>query len=315
MRIFITGATGFAGSHLVDLLLSQNHHIFGLVHAGSGHLPLPKNDAIRAVEGDLLDQASLENALDVAKPDLVFHLAGQASPRISWMDPQNTFEINTIGVVNLLEALLAFGRPRTVIVTSADMYSDIRAEQLPISEQTFPSPKHPYGISKLAAGHLVNAYWKKYGLPVIEARPFNHIGPRQNLGFVVPDFASQLAAIQNGNNKSEIFVGNLDVLRDFTDVRDVVQAYLDLATKGTTGESYLVCSGQAISIQVLLDTLIRISGVDVTVKQKPEISRPSENMKLVGTYEKLFKDTGWSPKINLETSLSDALDDWLGRSV
>jgi GDP-4-dehydro-6-deoxy-D-mannose reductase len=315
MRIFVTGATGFAGSHLVDLLISQDHRVFGLVHSGTGHLPLPSYEAISEVAGDLLDQGSIKNALDIAKPELVFHLAGQASPRISWSEPQNTFDVNTLGVVNLLQAIEAYGRPQTVIVTSADMYSDVQPAQLPITEQTCPSPIHPYGISKLAAGQLVGAYWRQYNLPVIEARPFNHIGPRQNLGFVVPDFASQLGAISNGNGKSEIIVGNLDVFRDFTDVRDVVRAYFELAVRGIPGESYLICSGQAIAIRELLDTLIKLSGLNVKVRQNSAQSRPTEIINLLGSYEKINRDTGWLPEISLETSLSDALEDWLGRQA
>lgn len=311
MRIFVTGATGFAGSHLIDLLLGLNHQVFALVHADSGHYKLPNTEAVREVEGDLLDPKSILAAIELAKPDYVFHLAGQASPRISWTNPQGTFAVNTLGVVNLLEAVVAFGRPPTVIVTSAEMYGSIEPQELPITEKTCPNPSNPYGISKLAAARLVKAYWRHYKLPVIEARPFNHIGPRQNTGFVVPDFASQIAKIRKGNQKSEILVGNLDAYRDFTDVRDVVRAYKELAIKGKPGESYLICSGKAVSIRYILTELIQLSGITATIISHPDQRRPSEVKKLIGSYEKINRDIGWSPSISIEKSLADALEDWM----
>ena len=168
-------------------------------------------------------------------------------------------------------------------------------------------------MSKLAAALLAPIYWQRYGLPVVEARPFNHIGPRQTRGFVVPDFASQVAAVKLKQSEAEIRVGNLDAERDFTDVRDVVRAYHLLANRGQPGESYLVCSGTTVSIRLILDTLLELADCPVKIVPDPERMRPAENPTIVGSYQKLKRETGWEPTITLSQSLKDTLEDWLER--
>ena len=313
MQIMVTGATGFAGSHLVDQLLAEGHQVFGLVHPASGHLPTPNHERFSPIQGDLLDLESLKSAFKIAEPDQVYHLAGQASPGHSWLDPAGTIAVNTGGTVNLLEAAQAFGRPKVLIVTSAHIYGKVSPEQLPLSEATMPAPRDPYAVSKWAAALLAPVYWQRYGLPVIEARPFNHIGPRQAPGFVVPDFASQVAAVKLRQQKAEIRVGNLDVERDFTDVRDVTMAYRDLADRGQPGQSYIICSGRAVSIRHVLDLLVELSGCRVAISIDPEKIRPVESQRIIGSFRKLSKETGWKPAIDLRQSLQDTLDDWLER--
>jgi GDP-4-dehydro-6-deoxy-D-mannose reductase len=313
MRIFITGATGFAGSHLVDHLLAEGHQIFALVHPATSHQQLPAHPQVREIPGDLLNLASLKRAVAEAGPNVIYHLAGQASPAVSWKDPAFTLAVNAGGTANLLEAAVSFGRPRVVIVSSAEIYGRIHEDMLPLTEETIPDPRHPYGISKVAAGQLVPIYWERYQLPVFEARPFNHIGPRQTTGFVVPDFASQLAAIKLGQKKARISVGNLDAERDFTDVRDVVAAYIKLAESGRPGETYLICSGQAVTIRHMLDTLIELAQVEVQVNQDPARIRPSDTPCLYGSYAKIEEHTAWRPQISLRQSLADALRDWVER--
>ena len=224
MRIFITGATGFAGSHLVENLVAAGHDIFSLVHEETSHQLLRQNEQVRLIPGNLLDMDSLETAVARASPDQVYHLAGQAYPALSWQKPGLTLAVNSVGTANLLQAVVKYGRPRTLVVTSAEIYGEIKPETLPITEQTLPAPNHPYGVSKWAAGLLVPLFWERYELPVVEARPFNHIGPHQSLGFVVPDFASQLAGMRLGQRSNQMMVGNLEAMREFTDGRDVVRA-------------------------------------------------------------------------------------------
>jgi GDP-4-dehydro-6-deoxy-D-mannose reductase len=221
--------------------------------------------------------------------------------------------VNAGGTANLLEAAVAFGRPRVVVVTSAEMYGFVQAKDLPLSEAVIPRPRHPYGVSKMAASHLVRVYWQHYGLPVVEARPFNHIGPRQAPGFVVPDFASQLAAAKLGKQPAVLSVGNLDAERDFTDVRDVIRAYSYLAEKGRPGEAYLICSGRPVSIASLLQCLIELAGITVAVSYDPARMRPSDMPQLYGAYSKIEQDTGWRPEIPLRQSLADALAEWLAK--
>lgn len=307
MRIFITGATGFAGSYLVDNLLAEGHEIFALVRSAT----LPSHPRLHSMKGDLLDAAALQTAVSQAKPDLIYHLAGQAYPGLSWKKPILTFDVNINGTVNLLEAARLYGQPRVVVVTSAEIYGYVTMDDLPLTEKHHPEPRHPYGISKMAAGQLVNLYWRRYKLPAIEARPFNHIGPRQALGFVVPDFASQLAAIKLGQQPPKMKVGNLEAQRDFTDVRDVVTAYQALATQGKPGEAYLICSGQPIAIHYLLTTLSELIQRDVEIAYDPARMRPADIPCLFGSYDKIARHTGWKPSIHLRQTLADVLEEWI----
>lgn len=311
MRIFITGATGFAGSHLVSTLLAAGHDVFGLVHAATTVLDIPNHPRFYPVDGNILDLKQLTAQACEIKPDVIYHLAGQAFPGRSWENAAWTLAINSGGTANLLEAALAVGKPRVVVVTSAEIYGKTRPSQLPLTERTKPKPRHPYGVSKHAAGQLVSVFHQRYGLPVIEARPFNHIGPNQAQGFVVPDFASQVARIKLDIQKNVMRVGNLEAARDFTDVRDVVNAYIQLATAGKAGESYLICSGQAVKISTILNILLEISGLEVSVEQDPARMRPSDVPILYGSYEKIKKHTGWMPQIHLRQSLADVYNYWL----
>jgi GDP-4-dehydro-6-deoxy-D-mannose reductase len=313
MRIFITGGTGFAGSHLLDNLLAEGHHVTALVHGETSHQDLPQHPALQPLQGSLLDEDVLNEAVAAAQPDVIYHLAGQASPGRSWQAPALTMAINAGGTANLLQAAVAYGRPRVIVVTSAEIYGPVSAAMLPLTEETEARPRHPYGISKQAAGQFVDLYWQRYQLPVIEARPFNHVGPRQALGFVVPDFASQLAAIKLGMQEPLISVGNLDAQRDFTDVRDVARAYSDLAATGQPGLAYLICSGRPVSIRSLLETLSDLAQVDVEIAYDSARMRPSDTPVIYGSHERLSAHTGWQPQIELRQSLSDALGDWLGR--
>lgn len=313
MRIFITGATGFAGSHLVDRLLAEGHEIHALVHDATSHQQLPESERLRAVGGDLLQVGTLKRLVNEIRPDVIYHLAGQASPGLSWKDPALTLAVNAGGTANILEAAVAYGKPRVVVVSSAEIYGQITKDMLPLTEETIPDPRHPYGISKLAAGQLAALYWQRYELPVVEARPFNHVGPRQTTGFVVPDFASQLAAIRLGKQAARMSVGNLEAQRDFTDVRDVARAYMDLAGKGQPGETYFICSGRPVSIYDVLTMLSELAGVDVAIVFDAARMRPSDTPCLYGSYEKIEAHTGWRPEIPLRESLQDALDDWVER--
>lgn len=315
MRVFITGATGFAGSHLVDRLIAADHEIFALVHPATSHQALPSYDKLTEIAGDLLDPQQILSIVTEVKPDVIYHLAGQAYPGRSWNDPALTMAVNAGGTANILRAATEFGRPRVVVITSAEIYGPIAASDLPLTEQTPARPRHPYGVSKLAAGELARVYWERFALPVIEARPFNHIGPRQAPGFVVPDFAGQVAAIRLGRQEPIIRVGNLEPERDFTDVRDVAAAYEALAGKGHPGEAYLICSGHPVSVRKILDLLIEIGGVGAKVQVDDLRVNPTDTPCLYGSHAKLTAHTGWTPQIPLRQSLADALDDCANRLI
>ncbi len=311
MRVFVTGATGFAGSHLVNSLLADGADVWALHHAATSMQALP--DTVTAVDGDLLDLNGMKAAVCSAAPDVIYHLAGQAYPAQSWVNPALTIAINTGGTANLLEAAVAFGRPRIVVVTSAEIYGKVRSNQLPLTERSIPKPRHPYGVSKFAAAQLVQVYARRYNLPVVEARPFNHIGPQQALGFVAPDFASQIARAKLGQGPAKMLVGNLSAERDFTDVRDVIRAYRLLAEKGKSGQSYIICSGKPVSIATLLNTLIELSDIAIEIDYDPARMRPSDVPELFGSYAKLAKHTGWQPQIALRDTLDAVLQEWIDK--
>ncbi len=313
MRVLVTGATGFAGSHLVDDLLENGDEVYGLVYRADDPGEYPEHASFFKLEGDLLDEESLQEAMEAARPEVIYHLAGWALTAQSWDYPAKTISINTVGTANLLHAAVNNGKPRVVAVTSAEIYGVVKAEQLPIDEESEPDPHHPYGLSKWAAGRLIPMFWRRFGLPVIEARPFNHIGPGQGLGFVVPDFASQLAAIRLGQRDPQIAVGNLSAERDFTDVRDVVRAYQCLAERGRPGKTYIICSGQAVPIHYILSVLVEIAQVGLEIIYDSERMRPSDTPVLYGSYERIARDTGWRPQIHIRQSLVDAFEDWVGR--
>ena len=308
MRVFVTGGTGFAGSHLIEALLTAGNTVYALVHPASSHQPLP--DTVHPVTANIMDLPALRQIVQDCQPEVIYHLAGLSAPAQSWQNPALTLQVNSGGTANLLEAARSAGNPRVIIITSADIYGKINPTQLPITETTPPNPLHPYGISKLAASQFAPIYWQRYQLPVIEARPFNHIGPRQTLGFVVPDFASQIAGIKQHKQTNIMKVGNLDVNRDFTDVRDVVQAYIALAEGGAPGESYLICSGQAVSIHYLLNSLLEIAAIPVNIEYDPSRMRPADNPTVYGSSDKIYQKTGWQPCRHLRQSLTDVLAEW-----
>ena len=307
MRVFVTGATGFAGGHLVSQLLAAGHTVFGLIRPSEEGQAWP----FQPLTGDLLDAASLQTAVLAAQPDVIYHLAGQADVGASWRQPALTLALNAGGTANLLAAVVSAElRPRIITVTSAELYGPLPIEAMPINGWSQPNPVHPYAISKLAASQLAQMYRTRFELDVIEARPFNHIGPGQMLGFVVPDFASQIMAIQQGRKTPHMVVGNLAAERDFTDVRDVVRAYQLLAEHGRPGTPYLICSGHPVSIRHILDLLIELAGVEVEIATDPARMRPSDTPCLYGSYDKLRHDTGWQPQIPLRQSLADVLESY-----
>ncbi len=309
MRVLVTGAAGFAGTHLVRHLNQLGQTVYGLVLP---HEFDPEKEYIfEPVLGNLLDAESLEAAIKTSKADVIYHLAGQADVGLSWRKPAMTIMVNTVGTVNILEAALAGNVETIVAVTTAELYGPQPREKMPINARSRPNPWHPYAVSKLAAGSLLSIYQRRYtDMKIIEARPFNHIGPGQMTGFVVPDFASQMAQIRAELIPPKLLVGNLDAERDFTDVRDVVRAYALLAEKGVPGETYHICSGQPVAIATILNILAELAEVNLEIEYDPDRMRPSDTPVLYGSFHKLRKDTGWSPSIHLRQSLAEVLAEW-----
>jgi GDP-4-dehydro-6-deoxy-D-mannose reductase len=296
MRAFVTGGHGFVGPWLVRHLEDQ-----GDVVVAPG------------LDVDVTDGEALAEALAAARPDAVYHLAALASVAESWQHPARTFEVNATGTLHLLEAArLLETRPRVLLVCSAEVYGTVGPEDLPIDEETPLRPVTPYAASKVAAEFLGLQAYLGHNLPVIRVRAFNHVGPAQSGTFVVSDLARRIAEAER-NGARTLRVGNLAPRRDFTDVRDVVRAYRLLVERGTAGEVYNVCSGQAIAIEDLASRLLALAGVDLAIETDPELVRPVDVPVLLGDPTRIRDAVGWQPVIPLDDTLRDVLADWRER--
>jgi GDP-4-dehydro-6-deoxy-D-mannose reductase len=314
MKLLITGVGGFVGGHLVDLLRAEHPEVqvFG-VERLHGVAPAGLAAGVTIFEADLDDAAAVDRVVEAVKPDRVVHLAGQSSVQHSWMDPGGTLRTNVMGLVHLMDALLRRGlHSRVLVVGSADEYGPVDAAELPIREDRPLRPRSPYAVSKAAQGLLAQEYGSSR-LAVLVTRTFPHTGPRRGEAFAESSFARQIAEIEAGRRDPVLRVGNLDAVRDFSDVRDVVRAYWALLEQGVSGEAYNVCSGKGVRIGALLDQLAALAGIAVEVRVDPDRLRPSDIPALIGDPSKLRRTTAWEPRIGLERTLQDLLDDWRSR--
>ncbi len=312
MRVLITGAGGFVGNHLITHLreADPDADIHGTVRTTR---PLDTTGTTFHTL-DLRAPDAVEDLISTIQPDHIYHMAAQTFVPRSFEAPWETLETNIRSQVNLIQACLKHDlKPRILVVASAEIYGVVTPEDLPIVEDRPLAPSSPYGVSKVAQDVLGAQYFRSHELPIMRARPFNHFGPGQNERFVAPAFASQIARIEAGEQAPKIRVGDLSAKRDFTDVRDIVRAYGLIMEKGTPGEAYNVASGQARSIQELLDTLIRLAGVDITVEVDESRLRPVNIPELTGSIARLQAATGWAPERSFEDTLLDVLNDCRAR--
>lgn len=317
MNVLITGITGFAGSHLADYLL-EHHPDVEVWGTRRWRSPLENiehlGDRVRLVEAELRDFHSCLSVLDRVRPEIVFHLAAQSFVPTSWNSPADTLQSNIVGQTNLFEAIRRLGiDPVFQIACSSEEYGLVHREETPITEDNPLRPLSPYAVSKVGQDLLGYQYFQSYGLKAIRTRGFNHTGPRRGEVFVTSNFASQVARIEAGLSEPVIHVGNLDAIRDFTDVRDMVRGYWLAATKGRPGQVYNLASGNGITIRELLDRLIALADVEVEVRTDPERMRPSDVEILIGDASRMREDTGWEPEIPFDQTLRDTLDHWRAR--
>lgn len=309
MRSLVTGVSGFAGSHLADYLLTTtpDSEVWGCDFRGERQPYHPAE--LKILAADLRDPDAARTIIDQVRPDHIYHLAGRASVGDSWSHPWEVLETNLRSQVNLFEAVLGAGvQPRILVLGSAEEYGRISADELPVRETCPLEPDNPYGVSKVGQDLLGLQYYLSHHLPIIRLRPFNHIGPRQSLQFVAPAFASQVAAIEAGRQAPVMRVGNLEPRRDFTDVRDIVRAYVLALERGEPGEVYNLGSGGSHSIREVLDILVSFSKTPIKVETDLSRLRPVETLELVCDASKFRDCTGWEPRIPLEQSLRDLLD-------
>jgi GDP-4-dehydro-6-deoxy-D-mannose reductase len=253
----------------------------------------------------------MHRALEISRPDYIFHLAAQSFVPSSWSAPNDTIVTNVTGQANLFEAIRILKLdPVVQIACSSEQYGLVLPDEVPIRETNPLRPLSPYAVSKVAQDYLGYQYFQSYGLKVVRTRGFNHTGPRRGHVFVTSNFCSQVAAIELGLQEPVIRVGNLEAIRDFTDVRDMVRAYWLAVTKARPGEVYNIATGQGIRISEMLDRVIALAHVEVRVEVDPERLRPSDVEILIGDSSKFRADTGWEPRIPFEQTLQDLLAYW-----
>jgi GDP-4-dehydro-6-deoxy-D-mannose reductase len=306
--VLVTGASGFAGSHLVE-------------HLASAHdlVAWTRSEAPKEIAGlgrwqvvDLLDRERVRAAIADLRPTHIYHCAGVPHVAESWRDTSQPLAGNVLATQHLLDALHRARVPSRVLVPgSATVYAP---SSEPISETDAIAPASPYAISKLAQEQLALRAMQEDGLDVVVTRSFNHTGPRQTAEFVAPSMARQIALIERGQLEPVIKVGNLDARRDLTDVRDVVRAYVALMTSGTAGVVYNVASGVGHSIRSVLEALIARSRVSVRIEIDPARMRPSDVPAIVGNYSRLENTTGWKPEVSFDSMLDDLLAYWRGHT-
>lgn len=314
MKVLITGVAGFVAAHMIELLRDEepDAEIFGIARPRGTPAALP--DRVTVIEADLLDAAGTRAAVTMAQPDRVIHLAAQSSPQRSVADPEGTLRTNLVGALNLLEAVRACRTPpRVLLVGSSEEYGLASASEIPLREDAPLRPNSPYAVSKIAQGYLGLQYALVHGVPVVRTRTFHHTGPGRGEQFAESSFARQIAEIERGGRDAVLSVGNLDAIRDFADVRDVVRAYWMLIDRGESGEVYNVCTGRGQRIRDLLDILIKASNVRLDVRVDEKRLRTADIPVLVGDPEKLQRATGWEPRIPLERTLRDLLGYWRAR--
>ncbi len=307
MRLLVTGITGFVGRHLTAHLRAQGHEVFGTTRAVPRVPgPLPADHLLRC---DICEPAAAADVMGRVRPDGVFHLAAFTSVAASFNDPLSAYRTNLFGSLNVFSAV-AENVPscRVVWVGSSDAYGQVRDDELPVTERNLLQPLSPYGVSKAAADLAAFQWSQSRDLDVVRVRPFNHTGPGQQREFVCADFAAQISASRAGKCAARVEAGNLDVVRDFSDVRDVARAYLAVFARGRRGEAYNVCSGIGRTPRQILGQLIALSGIRVEVQTVPERQRAADVPVLVGSAAKLIAETGWSPAISFEQTLRDLLD-------
>lgn len=325
MRVLLTGAAGFAGSHLAEYLLNDapaqmdNVQMDNVQEPVEVHCIVHRHDRrihhlrhrMELHRGDLRNGLWVNDIVQTVRPDYVLHLAAWSDVGGSWQQPWTTYELNIQCQLHLLQALHRWMPDcRTLVVTSNEVYGLLDPDDLPVDEDTPFRPNNPYGVSKVAQDMMALQYWLSHQLPTIRARSFNHIGPGQADDFAASAFARQIAEIEVGQRPPVVTVGNLDPQRDFTDVRDVVRAYWLLATRGEAGQVYNVGSGVARSVRWLLETLLSLTPAQVEVKLDPNRLRPSDVPLSVCDNRRLVEATGWQPQVDLRQSLQDLLDGW-----
>jgi len=314
IRVLITGATGFVGGHLIRALEEEGPFAFEIL--GTTYPEAPPLSGSKLFFLDLRSEKEVTKLVGEIRPDWIFHLAAVSNVRHSWQMRNETIETNVLGTHNLLEAVRQTApAARVLFISSSDVYGFGASPTEALKEDAPLQIVSPYAYSKAAGEMLCGFYEKIENIDIVIARPFPHTGPGQTEDFVCSDWARQVARIERGDSVPTLKVGNLDVQRDFCDVRDVVKAYILLLRKGRWGESYNVCSGKAIALREILDFLVKGAAVSSPVSIEVDVAklRKTDVHSLIGSNRKISEETGWSPRISINQTLRNILAFWRQR--
>lgn len=298
--ILITGGFGFVGMHLIEKLKQDKlFQIFAI-----SRRPLDKNSDVNVIFGDLKDSSFVLKTVAEIKPDYIIHLAAESSVAYSWKEPNLSFQNNVNIYLNLLEAVRKLGfNSRILSIGSSEEYGMVDPNEIPIKETVRPQPVSPYAVARQAQSELSKVYVKGFGLDVVSTRSFNHFGKTQTARFVIPSFINKVLSQKYNENNKKIEVGDLNIIRDFLHVDDVVNAYIVLLREGITGELYNVCSGKGYSLKEIIDHIYEIAEINENYIISEKLIRPNDNPVIIGSYEKLNSLTGWEPIKNLKDEL------------
>lgn len=309
MRMLITGIGGFWGSHLAEFMLGKDAAICGTTHQEARNVAHLRDQLVLR-PCDIVNKGQVEAVVQEVQPEVIFHMAAQSSPLLSWHDPEATIKANVFGTLYLLEAVRRAGLSPTIVVAcSSAEYGFVAPEGVPIKEEEALQPASPYGVSKVAVDLLCHVYWAAHQLKVIRVRPFFIVGPRKT-GDVCSDFARGIVAVERGEQPF-LKVGNLETVRDFLDVRDAARAMWIVAEKGSSGEVYNLCTGRGYKVREILDLLVSLTEQPIPVRQEVRGVRLVDEPVIVGDNSKL-RALGWEPQIPFETTLANILDYWRG---
>lgn len=306
----VIGAAGFVGNYLINEMHANDMEVYAT------KLPHEQLDNPYATvyDLDIMNKDAIVALLFELRPDYIFHLAAQSSVGLAWKNPGLTIDVNIKGSVNLMDAVRElFYKPRVLLIGSGEEYGHIRPGETPISEENSLRPGNIYAATKACQNMIGNIYSKAYDMELMMVRAFNHIGPGQLPMFVVSDFCKQVAEIEKGLREPVMKVGNLAAKRDFTDVRDVVKAYVKLIAVGVPGETYNVGSGNAQAIQEILNLIVSLSKVEIAVEIDPNKLRPVDVPIIEADITKIKELTGWKPEIPLQQTIQETLDYWRAR--
>lgn len=310
-RILITGFSGFVNQYLLQYLssLETAYEIFGISRTPI-NIPTYKNLSIHLFEADLQNADLLRSIIEVANPDTIIHLASDSSVAYSWQKPIESFQNNTNIFLNLVEEVRLLNlKCRILSVGSSEEYGIVLPENLPLTEESPLSPISPYAVARVSQEMLSKVYTNGFGLDIVITRSFNHIGAGQKETFVISSFAKQIIELKLGKRKS-IEVGNIDIIRDFLDVSDVVKAYIYLLKFGRKGEVYNICSGKGYSLRELIELMLQIADVNGNLEVNKSRIRPSDNPIIIGSNKKIKEECNWQPEIAIQDSLSKMLAYW-----